>query len=114
MIEYRILPTSEYERIAPIFAEFGCAPPEDGWVFVGEEAGEVVSLQCVHKVIHAGPVWIRPDHRGNGVWPEMQEHVERALGEGAYYYQFGTDKNERRLQELGLEPLGWRVWGKRL
>jgi hypothetical protein len=110
----RYLRDDERERVAGVFAEYGCVPPVAGKILVHEEDGKIVGLQCLHQVWHAGPVWIAPEFRGQGKWQEMQAKLESDMEPGMYFYQFGTPKNEARLKELGLTPLGWTVWGKRV
>lgn len=109
----RYLNPSEHHLIAPVFTTYGCEPPTDGRILVTEDTKGIASLQCIHKVLHAGPVWVRPDQRGKGLWQQMQRQVEADLPPNTYFYQFGTDSNQKRLHDLGLTPLGWTVWGKR-
>ncbi len=44
----------------------------------------------------------------------MQEKFEETLPAGFGFYQFGTTKNESQLRRLGLDPLGWTVWAKKV
>jgi hypothetical protein len=110
----RYLSEDERHRVAEVFAEYGCNPPDNGKILVDERDGKIVALQCLHQVLHAGPVWIAPEFRGQGLWPEMQKKLESDMEPGTFFYQFGTEKNESRLRELGLTPMGWNVWGKRV
>lgn len=100
--------------LAPIFQEMHCSIPYNGRIWVGEEDEEVVSFQCIHQIWHAGPVWVRPDKRGQGFWRRMQQALEKTLQAGFGFYQFGTPKNESQLRRLGLTPLGWTVWIKKV
>lgn len=110
----RYLKHDERNLVAPIFSEFGCVPPNNGKLLINEEQGKLIGLQCFHQVWHAGPVWVHPEHRGQGKWQEMQKKLEADMKPGTYFYQFGTAENEQRLKELGLTSLGWTVWGKRV
>lgn len=111
---YRFLEPQEFYKVAPAFIETGCEIPPQMRIWAGEEDGEIASFQCVHQVCHLGPVWVRPDRRGQGLWAPMQRALERRLGKGFGFYQFGTEKNESQLKRLGLTPLGWKVWIKKV
>jgi hypothetical protein len=111
---YRFLADGESSKVAHIFSEMGCDIPSVMRIFVGEENGEIVSFQCLHQVWHAGPVWVKPEMRGKGLWAEMQSIFEKQLPAGFGFYQFGTAENESQLCRLGLKPLGWTVWAKRV
>lgn len=110
----RYLEENERDLVAHIFAEYGCRAPDNGKIIVDVEDGKIIGMQCLHQVWHAGPVWIAPEFRGQGRWLPMQEKLEADMPKDFYYYQFGTEKNQARLAELGLTPLGWTVWGKRV
>jgi hypothetical protein len=111
---YRFLRAEEFVRVQPVFREANCEIPASAEIWVGEEDGEIVSLQCKHMVCHLGPVWVRPDQRGKGLWKRMQEALEKTLPSGFGFYQFGTASNESQFQRLKLEPLHWTVWMKRV
>jgi hypothetical protein len=112
VIAYRFLERSEHGKVASIFARENCAITPTMRIFVGEDDGEIVSFQCLHQVWHAGPVWVKPELRGRGLWLKMQRQFERTLPSGFSFYQFGTMKNGSQLRRLGLHPLGWTVWLK--
>jgi hypothetical protein len=115
VIEYRILPKAEWPKLKTIFEQYNCRMPIEGEIAVGEEGGKIVSVQCIHKVVHLGPVWIHPDHRHQHKWGPLQAFAEQNLPEGFdYYYQFGTTENQSQLTRMNVRPLGWTVWGKRV
>ena len=111
---YEALPVAACSELASVFAEYASMLPTNGFIIVGREHGRVVMFQCCHQVTHAGPVWIAPELRGQGLWRELQEFTEREMKkrEITTYYQFGTIQNESQLRRLGLHPLGWTVWMK--
>lgn len=113
-MKFRFLDPTEVPKVEGVFRELDCEPPKNGRIWVGEENGEIVSLQCLHYVPHMGPVWIRPDYRGKGLWAKMQGALEKILPKGFGFYQFGTAKNISQLRRLGMTPLGWLVWVKRV
>ncbi len=111
---YRFLQKHEYGKVNQVFLEENCEITPTMRIFVGEENGDIVSFQCLHQVWHAGPVWVKPEMRGKGLWKRMQEKFEGTLPAGFGFYQFGTPENESQLHRLGLRPLGWTVWTKRV
>lgn len=111
---YRFLDPQEFYKVVAMFNEMDCEIPPRMRIFVAEENGQIASFQCVHLVCHLGPVWVDPDKRGRGLWKKMQEKLESKLPRGFGFYQFGTDQNESQLKRMGLTPLGWRVWVKRM
>ena len=114
MITYRYLEKEEYVKVVPVFMEAHSEISPTMRIYVGEENGEIVSFQCLHQVWHAGPVWVKPELRGRGLWTLMQRSFEGTLPAGFGFYQFGTTENESQLRRLGLRPLGWTVWTKRV
>lgn len=114
MITMRELPPREWSRLKQIFHNYGCHVPDNGHIVVLEEGKRIVGFQCLHRVWHAGPAWIAPEYRGQGLWQHMQRKVEGLLEHDDFYYQFGTKENESALVRFGLLPMGWTVWGKRV
>ena len=113
---YETLPVTECQELTPIFTEYDSVLPKQGFIVVAREGKRIVAFQCCHPVVHAGPVWITPELRGNGMWQELQEASESELKKRGVeaYYQYGTELNEVQLARLGLKPLGWTVWMKEL
>jgi hypothetical protein len=102
------------QEVVDIFASFNCHPPTNGFILVGYEGSEIICFQAFHQVNHAGPVWIKPEHRGKGLWAPLQQEMEAKLAPGTHFYQFGTRENVTQLRRMGLTALNWTVWEKKV
>lgn len=71
----RLLQPTEWGRLLPFAAHFGGSipPPEVAQVLVIEEKGKIVGLVTVETIIHIGPVWVNPSHRGKGLFKQLME-----------------------------------------
>jgi hypothetical protein len=65
-ITFRLLPESEWDLIASIFAQnnWRLPQPEVAFVVIGELNDEVVSVRVLQPILHAEPAWDREDVRG--------------------------------------------------
>jgi len=105
------------QDIAPIFAGQSAPSrvPVQGFITAGYDiSGRLACLQTFHQINHAGPVWIRPDLRGRGIWIPLQRETESHLPSGTVYHQFGTPDNYTQLARMKLHTDGWTVWYKHL
>lgn len=118
-ITYRMLRPDEWPKVEPIFIEHGGPQslpcPEASAILVAEEQGGIVGFLVIQPVVHAEPVWVREDHRGNGIARKLFSEVDdfmKGIGIKAYY-TFSTETIVERLaQGNGMSLLPWKVWMK--
>lgn len=69
----RPLAPNEWDRLTPLAEHFGGSipPPEAAQVFVVELGKEIVGLITLEKIIHVGPVWVKPEHQGRGIFNSL-------------------------------------------
>lgn len=114
----RPLTPDEWPLLAPIFAaEGGSLPSPDMARVIGafDDAGALAGFWTVQVAYHAGPLWIRPDQRGTGLWRRLHGHLchsFRQMGGRAFYSFSGEARVEAMFAKLGYEPLGYKVWSK--
>jgi hypothetical protein len=116
----RPLTPEEYSLAEPIFvSEGGTMPHPSQSRIIGafDESGSLVGLWTVQLAYHAGPLWVRPDHRGEGLWLQLHEVLcdtfSGAGGTGFYSFS-GEPKVEAIFRRLGYTDLGYKVWKKEL
>lgn len=119
MIESRLIKPDEWPRIAPIFEqEKGKMPCLDASrAAILEKGSEIIGFWAVQLVPHAGPLWIREDHRGQGLWRDLHKALEgvftREPGTGYFSFHDPEQMNMRTiLTQLGYTALPYLVWKK--
>jgi len=117
MMEIRLIRSEEWQDLAPIFAqEGGRLPlPANAEVAVAYDDNGLAGFWMLQHCWHAGPLWIRPDHRGTGLWRKLHALIDGLFGRrrGSGYYSFsGSQKMEAVFQKLGYQNLGYTVWSK--
>jgi len=116
----RPLTPDEWPMLAPIFqAEGGTLPNPSQAQVVGafDADGTLAAFWTVQLAYHAGPLWIRPDHHGTGLWRRLHGvlcHTFSAMGGTGFYSFSGQPKVEAIFRALGYNDLGYKVWKKEL
>lgn len=117
----RLLEKAEYETLLrPVFeAENGVLPDPAKSIVAGafDEAGELCGFWCLQLMWHNGPLWIRPDHRGTGLWRRLHLLIDALFlrKHGTGYYSFsGEPKVETIMTQLGYELLPYKVWKREI
>ena len=110
------LEPDEWWRLGVVFVEeFGTQEvpdPKRTKIYVGVEDGRVVGFFLMERVIHAGPFWVAPNHRGKGVARRLAEEALR-LAEGEEGYIAATRPEVEHLAEsLGLTKIEGSLWCK--
>lgn len=69
----RLLTPEEWERLTPLASHFqGAIPtPDVADVLVVEQGDEIVGLLTLEKITHVGPIWVKDDARGQGVFNDL-------------------------------------------
>jgi hypothetical protein len=114
-VEIRVIRPEEWELLKPIFAaEQGNMPAPDGatGIVAVDEKG-IAGFWLLQNLLWAGPIWIRKDQRGTGLWRKLHAklHALFTPKEGTGYYTFcGEPKVEHMLKELGYSPVPYSIW----
>lgn len=113
----RLIEPREWQALAPVFAQEGgrMPAPETSWAAVAYDEKGLAGFWTVQLCWHAGPLWIREDHRGRGLWRKLHAVLDAMFRKmpGAGYYSFSAEaKVEKILGDLGYTNLGYRVWAK--
>ena len=113
----REIQPDEWEKVAQVVASDGGHMParNQSTIIVAVDEQGLAGFWAVQQCWHAGPLWIREDQRGTGLWRKLHKAVdalfERAPGSG--YYSFsGMPKVEAIFTKLGYRNLGYKVWAK--
>ena len=116
-MEIRLISPQEWKDLAPIFSsEGGRLPdPATSTAAVAYDEHGLAGFWTLQQCWHAGPLWVRPDLRGTGLWRKLHgvfdAIFQRHVGTG--YYSFsGEAKVEHMFRELGYKDLGYKVWAK--
>lgn len=116
-MEFRIISDGEWEKMRPVFEAQGDPLPDPKFSTAAiADDGNLAGLWLVKSVIHAGPLWVREDLRGQGIWRGLHEQVERLMphSPGTGYYTFsGSEKVEAIHRKLGFTELPLKVWERR-
>lgn len=117
VIEVRLLRPEEWSFLFPIFDAEGAKVPSPTTSFVAAafDGPDLVGFWVAQAMIHAGPLWIRPDRRGSGLWRKLSAALEGQMTSrpGAGYYSFSAEpKVEAIFQKLGYREMPYKVWAK--
>jgi len=106
--------------LAPIFQQEGGTLPDPSQsqvVGAFDADGTLAAFWTVQLAYHAGPLWIRPDHRGTGLWRRLHGvlcHSFAAMGGTGFYSFSGEPRTAAIFKALGYNDLGYKVWKKEL
>ena len=116
-LEVRMAMPQDWPAIARVFKDEGGNLPasaERTAAVAIDPAGNLAGLWTLQRVLHAGPLWIRADHRGTGLWRALNEklwELFRAEPPGSGYYSFSDgERMDHVFTELGYSPLHYSVW----
>ena len=108
-----------WRDLEPIFRSEGGRMPESHnatGVAAYDENG-LAGFWVLQMVWHAGPLWIRPDLRGKGLWRRLHAalHILFDKKPGSGYYSFsGDERMDHVFAELGYRNLNYKVWSKEI
>lgn len=116
-MDFRIIKESEWDRLKPIFDSYGDPLPDPSMATAAiADDGNLAGMWMLRNVLHAGPLWVREDLRGTGVWRGLHAEIEKLIPNepGTGYYTFsGSDKVEAIHKKLGFKELPMKVWERR-
>jgi len=114
-MEVRLIEPGEWEALRPIFEREGGTMPDptkSTAVMAFDEKG-LAGFWTLQQVYHAGPLWVREDQRGTGLWRALHERLDSLFApvRGTGYYSFsGEAKVEHIFKKLGYEELPYKLW----
>ena len=112
--EVRLLRRTEWELLKPIFDEQGGNMPNASAIAaVAMDEKGLAGFWTLQMMWHAGPLWIRPDLRGKGLWRRLHTCIHRLFIQhaGTGYYSFsGEPRMEHVFTELGYTKLPYTLW----
>jgi hypothetical protein len=116
-VTIREIQPQEWDQVAHrITADGGNMPcPDQATVIVAVDERGLAGFWAVQQCWHVGPLWIREDQRGTGLWRKLHAAVDALFARtpGTGYYSFsGMPKVEAIFQKLGYRDLGYKVWAK--
>jgi GNAT superfamily N-acetyltransferase len=112
----RLLSPKEWPRLKEIFAsEFGTdemPDPATTEIYAGTEGDEVICFFMRERVVHAGPFYVAPEHRGQGLARRMAEQaLEMSRGEEVYV-SVTTPEAKHLAESLGLTRIAGTLYCK--
>lgn len=117
-MKFRFWEPADLESLRPIFEENKGPIPDLNTtigVLAEDDDGNIVACGSLQVMLHAGNLWVHPDHRGQRVWEKLFDKLNEKVqpGPGMVYLTFPTnEKAAHAAQKLGFEPLPWPVFKK--
>lgn len=113
----RLLAPDEFDRLEPLFAAEGqpVPMPEVSEVAIAEstDTGELLAIFCLQPWLHGEPIWVHPDHRGNGLAGMVIGRINQL---NIRYVSFAPADKPEVIQlclDNGMEELPYRVFLKK-
>lgn len=112
----RLIRPEEWAQLAPVFdAEGGVLPPPESGATaaVAFDDQGLAGFWVVQPCWHVGPLWVRPEYRGKGLWRRLSAVVDalfqRQPGTGYYSFSDGP-RMDAVFAKLDYQRLGYQVW----
>lgn len=104
----------DLKRVEEIIKGFGGLMPSPPYRIIGavDDTGQLAAFLIVQTAIHAEPLWVREDLRGQVSLTRLRDMVDDIVGKqpGREYYVFApSDKIEHLATYLGIEDTGYKV-----
>src|SRR3989304_1462807 len=116
-MDYSIIHPSEWQRLKPVFESHGDSLPDPMQATAAiADDGQLAGMWVLRQVLHAGPLWVREDLRGKGIWRGLHEQIENLVPHeaGTGYYTFsGSEKVEAIHRKLGFKEVPMKLWERR-
>ena len=113
----RLIKPEEWAALEKVFLEEGGQMPDPAasTAAVAFDERGLAGFWTLQRCWHAGPLWVRPDLRGKGLWRKLHAAIDALFSrrKGSGYYSFsGEPKVEAIFRDLGYRDLGYTVWAK--
>jgi hypothetical protein len=115
MTSFRVLPVEEWEKVRTICDQHGFDLPlpktDQGIIIVAEDEGKLIGCVGAERSWNVNPIWITPEHRGNGLAQQMVERIEGINGEDLSAFLVTSNPHvELLVHRLGFIPLKGQLW----
>lgn len=115
MTTLRLLPPVEWPSIQIALTEGRLDMPlpkvEQGIIIVAEQDGELVGCCGAERSWNVNPMWIKQEHRGNGLALRMAEVIKAYNTEDLAEFLVTTNPHvEKLVFRLGFIPIEGQLW----
>lgn len=116
-IDFQWLPPELWHLVEPQFVEWGVPVPDPAFAAIAvayeKETSRIAGFWVTQTVVHAEPVCIYPEFRGQDIWRGLLAKVEepfREQGSGFYVFVPNDRPDIRHMAEVsGCKMLDWTV-----
>lgn len=114
-ITLRSLPFNEWNKISVALAEGRIDMPlpkaEQGIIIAAEQGKELVGCVGAERSWNVNPIWIKQEHRGNGLALRMAEAIKAYNTEELAEFLVTTNRHvELLVHRLGFVPIEGQLW----
>ena len=113
-MNYALLPKTQWDKIAPIWALHGSKPPvEDPYalISVATDGERVAGCMGMQAILHIEGIWTDPAYSGQVGFRTLRKQLLDALPAGIEYYAFAPTHAVARICEYGrMEKKPWAVY----
>jgi hypothetical protein len=113
-VNYQLLPKTEWNKISPIWAEYGSVPPvHDPYALmtVALDGERIVGCGGMQAVLHIEGLWVDQEYSGKVRFRELLKPAINVLPKGVDYYAFTpTAKTARLCEYVSMEKKNWGVY----
>lgn len=112
----RVLEGHEFPKLESLFADNGVALPNPDFseIIVAEDQNEIVGFLVAQLVLHTEPVWIKPEHRGKGLWRDLHLMAQKSIGDQEYFAFAPDDRISHMAESVGLKKMPWSVFKREI
>ena len=111
MMDYKILPRGQWDKVLPIFQRNGVRLPEVGIISSAMDGDKVCGFMCLQPILHSEPLWIDPVYRAQVNFRSLHRTLSNHLPAGTEYFAFAPNEQISRMAEIcGLQEEKCRVW----
>lgn len=115
-MKIEIIRREDWDTLRPVFdAEGGRLPdPRRATAAIATDERGLAGFWTLQQAWHAGPTWVREDHRGARLWKPLNDAVTGLFSgtpAGSGYYSFSdSPRMDHIFKSLGYQDLGMKVW----
>ena len=114
-MEIRLIQPEEWAALEPIYRQEGGPVPHADQAISAAAFDDhgIAGFWSAYGSVHAGPLWVRPDKRGTGLWRGLNATLESGFDKvpkTGYFCFSGEPKVEVIFKKLGLVQMPYKVW----
>jgi hypothetical protein len=111
---YEILPKSDWDKIAPIWAKHGSKPPMNdpyAMISVAKDGERIIGCVAIQAILHLEGIWTDPNYSGKVGFRLLRKQLLDALPSGVEYFAFAPTWPVARICEYAhMEKKPWAVY----